>query len=459
MIQNDVVPNGPQTREITPGPAGYPVLGVLPKMWGGPLQFFVEAARQHGDVVRLELGPRRFYLLNHPDFIQHVLQDNYRNYRKGYEQIEPLIGKGLVSSDGNLWRRQRRLMQPAFHRQRLASFATTITSTTNEMLKRWQPMARRGEPIDVAAEMMRLTMDVILKTMFSTHIADRADVAGRAFETTLEHVNMRLMAPFDWLESLPTPGNRRFQRALRTLDDIVYGIIDERRRHPTGTNDLLSMLLEARDEETGESMSDQQLRDEVMTIFLAGHETTANALAWTWYLLSKYPEAERRLEAELATVLGGRPPTFEDLPRLTYTRMVIDEALRLYPPAWMFAREAVQADEIGGYRIPAGARIMLSPYVAHRHPGFWDNPEGFDPERFTPERSEGRPRYAYFPFGGGPRRCIGEGFALMEAQLVLATVVQRHRLDLVPGHPVEPQPMATLRPRQGILVTLHAKPA
>jgi cytochrome P450 len=455
----------------TPGPTGYPLVGIIPKMWGQPLEFLLNAAREYGDVVQLDMGGETFYLINNPDYIQHVLQNNYQNYRKGYEVIEPLLGKGLVSSDGAHWQRQRRLMQPAFHRQQLEGFASTITTATADLLASWTGYADQGEALDVAAEMTGLTLRVILETMFSTDIHAEREAASAAFEVALRQFNSRLMIPFEWLDRLPTPQNRRFRQALATLDRIVYGIIAERRRrhhrnsHVTadldagnvGAGDLLSMLLAARDEETGTGMSDREIRDEVMTIFLAGHETTANALAWVWYLLSKYPYADRRVENELHAVLRGRTPTFTDLSEFTYTRMVIDEALRLYPPAWMFAREAIDDDQLGRYRIPAGAKIMISPFITHRHASYWANPEGFDPDRFSRERSTERPRYAYFPFGGGPRRCIGEGFALMEAQLVVGMVAQAYRLDLVPGRRVEPETVATLRPRDGVWVTLHPR--
>jgi cytochrome P450 len=305
--------------------------------------------------------------------------------------------------------------------------------------------------------MMRLTLTIVCQTLFSSDISTEADEVGQALTTVLKHTIDRMQSLFDLAEILPLPENRRFYEALRTLDQVVYGMIKERRRSGRDTGDLLSMLVFARDEETGQSMSDKQLRDEVMTIFLAGHETTANALGWTWYLLSRHPEVTRRLEAELAEVLDGRTPTLDDLSKLNYTSMVIQEAMRLYPPAWIIGRNAVEADQIDGYDIPADSSIILSPYVTHRHPGFWDNPEGFDPERFSPQQTKDRPYFAYFPFGGGPRLCIGNNFALMEAKLVLATVAQRYRLELVPGHPVEPEPLVTLRPKYGLLMTLRPR--
>jgi cytochrome P450 len=422
----------------------------------GVLQFYTNAAKL-GDVVRIQIGFWSIYFFSHPDHIKHILQDNSQNYSKGEvaEFFKPLIGEGLATSEGALWRRQRRLAQPAFHRQRLATFAAIMTDCTVSMLERWRTHTENGQPLDVAAEMARVTFDIVGRTLFSTDISSRADEVRRALTTAREHIIRQANFPLS-LAKLPTRRNRRFWQAIHVLDQVVYSIIAERRRERKNTGDLLSMLLLARDEETGEAMSDKHLRDEVITFLLAGHETTAIALTWTWYLLSMHPEVERKLRAELAEVLGGRTPTAKDLPNLKYTRMVIEEALRLYPPGWIMSRNAIGDDEIGGYHIPAKATVVMSQYVTHRHPAFWENPEGFNPERFTPECSAGRPRYAYFPFAGGPRQCIGNEFALMEAQLVVATVAQQYRLHLVPGHPVEPNPVLILRPRDGLMMTLHA---
>jgi cytochrome P450 len=368
--------------------------------------------------------------------------------------MKPMMGEGLLTSDGDFWRRQRRLSQPAFHRQQIGAFAGTMTSIAEEMLERWQPVAARGQLIDVSAEMIRLTLSIVSKTLFNTDVGAEANTVGEAITVAFKEFDRRLAALFTLPDVVPTPSRRRLHNAIQTLDRVVYRIIEERRRAGEDIGDLLSMLVFARDEETGESMSDKQLRDEVMAIFLAGHETTANALNWIWYLLSKHPAVERRLHDELAAVLGGRIPTLEDLPKLSYTTMVIEESLRLYPPAWVIERRSIAADQIGPYVIPPGSTIIPSQYITHRHPAFWDNPEGFDPERFTPERVAARPRFAYFPFGGGPRVCIDNNFAMMELQLILATVTQRYRLALVPGHPVELDPMITLRPRYGILMDL-----
>ena len=447
-------------RHIAPGPRGSILFGNLYDVRRDPLRFYLEAQRHYGDVVRLRsFYPFTWHLISHPDDIEHVLRGNYQNYPKGMliKQVAALAGQGLVTSEGELWLRQRRLAQPAFHRQRLAALAGTMAGAAEALVERWHAPAMREQPIDVAVEMMRLTLQVVGQALFSTDISGAADAVGRAMPVALEHIDYRMTHIKLLPDRFPTPRNRRFWQAKRTLDQVVYNTIEERRRAGTDQGDLLSMLLLARDEETGTGMSDTLLRDEVMTILVAGHETTAVALSWTWYLLAQHPEVERRLHAELDAVLGGRTPTFEDLPSLPYTKMVIEETMRLYPPAWGMVRQAREADEIGGYHIPANSIIAIVQYVTHRHQDFWDRPEEFDPERFTPERSASRPRFAYFPFGGGPRQCIGNNFAMMEAQLILATVAQRYRLRLVPGHPVEPRPMLTLRPRYGIRMTVQGR--
>ena len=371
---------------------------------------------------------------------------------------------GLLTSEGDFWKRQRRLSQPSFHRQRIAGFATAMARCTERMLSDWaalEPSGRaptRSVGVDVHAEMMRLTMAIVGQTLFSTDLLGSAEAVGRALTTALEITNRRFQSLFLLPQRLPTRQNVKFGRAMETLNGVVNGLIAERRKGGAEpSEDLLGMLMSARDEETGEGMNDRQLHDELMTLFLAGHETTANALAWTFYLLSRHPEIERRVHAECAAALQGRAPGAEDVPKLELTNRVVAEALRLYPPAWLFARKAIEADEIQGYRIPKGSTVFVCPYVTHRHPGFWENPEGFDPDRFLPAAVAARPRYAYFPFAGGPRQCIGNSFALMEATIILATTLQRYRLDLVPGQRVEPEPTVTLRPVDGVRVTLQPR--
>ena len=437
-----------------PGPSGF--LSGLPLM-REPLVFLEQMFHDHGDVVRMRILNLRVCSIAHPEGIKHVLQDNHRNYRKSfdYKILARLLGQGLVTSEGSLWLNQRRLMQPMFHRQKVAAFGKLIAECTLEMLDRWRGRAERQEPFDVAPEMMRLTLQIVGQALLSMDLTAQADVIGRNMTIANERFgNMGLSAFAPWF---PTPGNVRFRKAALALRKIVLDIIAERRRDDRDHADLLSMLLAVRDEETGEGMKDQQLRDEILTLILAGHETTATALSWTCYLLSQNPDAERKLHAELDQALGGRAASVDDLPKLNYTGMVIDEAMRMYPPVWAIGREAVADDEIMGYHIRKGSNLVLSQWLAHHHPAFWENPDRFEPERFSAERASGRPRYAFFPFGGGPRMCIGNLFALTEAQIVLATVAQKYRLRVPASHPIGLQPLVTLRPRYGVKVVLEQR--
>ncbi len=384
-----------------------------------------------------------------------MLQENPRNYVKGYDKVAVLLGNGLVMSEGSFWRRQRRLMQPAFHRRRLTGFAEAMVEETAGMLDAWEARVLAERPIDVAMEMTLLTQRIIVKTMFGADVGEDGERIARAFDTALKGIDARFVIQL-WMTRLPLPANRRFESALSTIDEAVHRIIRERRRRgQEDGEDLLGMLMGARDEETGEGMSDRQIRDEVTTMYLAGHETTAVTLSWAWYLLSRSPEVAREVREEVRRVLGDRPPSVEDLKELAYTRAVVDETLRLYPAAWMVSRKAVGEDEIGGYPIPAGQILFVSPYVTHRREDLWPNPEGFDPLRFAPGNGDHRPRFAYFPFGGGPRLCIGNNFALSEAILVIAMTMQRYRLDLVPCRTVKAQPKGTLRPRPAVWMTPH----
>jgi cytochrome P450 len=433
-------------RKPAPGPRGHPVLGSLPAVRRDPLKVFLESFRDYGDVVRFRFGPLIGHLVSSPAGANHILAENNKNYGKqtrGYESLRYVLGNGLLTSEGDFWKRQRRIAQPAFHRQRIGGFAKAMVRAASDAAARFE--SQRGQVIDVADEMMRLTLRIVGETLLGHDPSGNALEVSSALSFLLAMVNQRTSRVIFFARPiLPTPENFRIRRSLATLDGIVHRIIAERRERPG--DDLLSMLMEATDESTGEKMDDRQLRDEAMTILLAGHETTANALTWTWLLLSRYPAALRELRQELSDVLGGRPPIVEDLPRLRFTKMVIEESMRLYPPAWIIARSVVETDEIGGYQIPAGSIVFVSPYVVHRHPKFWQDPEGFDPRRFENEK----PRGAYFPFGGGPRMCIGNGFATMEAELVLATIAQRVRFELQPGHPVVLDPSITLRPRHGM---------
>jgi cytochrome P450 len=445
----------PAASGYPPGPRGYPILGVLPHLRSNPIRTFLEAADRYGDLVHLKAGPYHGFLLTDPADIRHVLQDNARNYHKSplYDRLRDNIGNGLLTSEDALWLRQRRLAQPAFHRPRLIAMAEAMVGCTEEMLQRWDHTASLGEPVDLVAEMMALTQAIIVRTMFSTDLGAAADVVNRTWPI----INRRISETF-WatkLETtLPLPANRRFWRALRELETVVYRIIADRRRSGRDEPDLLSMFLSARDDETGAGMTDRQLRDEVVTMLLAGHETTSLALSWTYYLLSQHPAVGRDVAAEVDRVVGGRRPSFADLEKLTVTRRVIEESLRLYPPAWGFSRQALGDDEIGGYHIPKGALAFVIPFVVHRRPKLWPEPERFDPDRFAPEHEAARHRFAYIPFGGGPRGCIGNHFAMTEALLIVAAIAPRYRIELVPGQHIRAEPLITLRPAPGMRAIL-----
>ena len=445
---------------LPPGPRGLPILGVLPAVRRNPTAVFMSAARRFGDVVYLKIGPRRGYLITNPADVRHVLQDNARNYHKSplYDKLRVLLGDGLLTSEDEFWLRQRRIAQPAFHRQRIAALASVMAEAARNAAAEWQTIASDGRPVDVAEEMMRLTRTVVLRALLGADLGPFAAKVDHAWTLINQHIGESFWS-LGFTDRLPTPKYRRFQAARAVLQGAVDHVISQRRRNPSDSADLLSMLLSARDEETGEAMTDEQLRVEVMTFLLAGQETTSLALTWAWYLLSQHAGAQRRLEEEIDAVLNGRPPEYTDLVNLPYTRMVIDETMRLYPPAWGFSREALADDELGGFHLPRGWLVFVIPYVLHRLPAFWQDPEAFDPDRFLPERSSDRPKFVYLPFGAGPRQCIGNQFALIEAHLVVATLAQSYRLHLVPRHRVEPWPLITLRPRFGMPMIIERRAA
>jgi cytochrome P450 len=396
------------------------------------------------------------FLINKPEYIEHVLLTNHKNYTKSRflrRMLGPLLGEGLLISEGEFWRRQRRIAAPAFHNKRIAEFVTVMASCTEAMLARWRSVTG---PFDVAAEMMALTLNIIARTMFSTDVSGDVETVRRLMNIvmTLRPSMLDLFGLPEWLPRGQPPA---YRRAIAEFDALVDRFLAERRADKIDRGDLLSILLAARDPDTGEGMSDKQLRDEILTIFLAGHETTANALSWTWYLLAQHPETEARLHRELDQVLGGRLPNFGDLAALKWTRMVVEEAMRLYPAAHAIARTAIGEDRIGGVRVPAGAIISISIYVTHRNPNLWPEPERFDPERFAPAAVAQRHRFAYLPFGGGPRICIGNSFAIAEAQVIIAAIAQRYRLRLAAGHEVRPIAQVTLRARDGVWVTLEPR--
>jgi cytochrome P450 len=434
--------------------AGSPLFDLL-AFRRDPLKFLTRLAREHGDIVHFRLGPQHALLLNHPELVRDALVTRGDHFHKGraLQRSKRLLGEGLLTSEGEYHRRQRRLAQPAFHRRRVESYGAVMVEYAARNSGHWHD----GETRDIAHEMMRLTLSIVGKTLFDADVESEADEIGHALTEMLELFQLLLLPYSEYLERLPLPANRRFARARAKLDSVIYRIIDERRANSADRGDLLSMLLLAEDEEgaTG-GMSNEQIRDEALTIFLAGHETTANALAWTWYLLAQHPEAEAKLHAELDAVLeGGRLPAVEDLPRLRYTEMILAESMRLYPPAWVVGRLAVKEYAIGDHVAQPGTLILTSQYVMHRDPRFFPDPLRFDPERWTVEAKEARPQYSYFPFGGGARRCIGEGFAWMEGTLLVAAIARRWRMRLVPGHPVVEHPRMTLRPKHGVHMKLE----
>lgn len=431
-----------------PGPKRTFPLSTLLAYRRGAHLLFEGMARKYGDITHFKFSGLETYLVNHPDFIREVLVTNNQNFTKGLalQRAKRLLGEGLLTSEGDFHRRQRRLAQPAFHRQRIASYGKVMTHYAGRTADRW----RDGETLDIADEMMRLTLAIVGKTLFDADVEAEADEVGEAMNAVMDLFNTLTIPFFELLEKLPLPQMQRFKKARARLDRIMYRMIDERRRSGEDRGDLLSMLLLAQDEEDAGRMTDTQVRDEALTIFLAGHETTANALTWTWYLLSQNPAAETKFHQELDAVLGSRLPTTDDFPRLRYTEMVLAESMRLFPPAWAIGRRAIGECAIGGFTIPARSLVLLSQYVTHRDPRYFEDPERFDPERWSQDARDSRPQFSYFPFGGGPRRCIGEGFAWLEGILLLAALGQKWQMRLQPGHPVALRPVITLRPKHGM---------
>ena len=447
----------PPRPDSPPGPPGHWFLGNLPAFREDRLAFFDGLARDYGDVVKVRLGPtRKAFILNHPDLVEEVLVTKNRSFIKHFalRSTRRTLGQGLLTSEGDFWRRQRRLSQPAFSRERVAALAAPMVDLTARMLEDW----RDGQARDVQEDMMRLTLEIVAKTLFGADIAEETAEISAAMETSMHCFTARVNALVKLPEFVPTPNHLRLGRAARRLDAIIYDLIARRRAAGEAGDDLLSLLLRARDEEEGGGpMTDRQLRDEAMTLFMAGHETTANTLAWAWCLLAGHPEAEAKLHAELDSVLDGRPPTLADLPRLTYADRVISETLRVFPTVWILGREAIEPVTIGGYRVPVGTTLFMPQWVIHRDGRFFDDPKAFRPDRWADGLAKRIPRYAYFPFGGGPRICIGNAFAQMEAVLLLATIAGRYRLKMDPGFEVKPWATMTLRPIAGVPVTLERR--
>jgi cytochrome P450 len=459
-MQSEIsIPHRTQKTPAPPLPKGHWFFGNGPEAAANPLEFYCRVWRELGDIVKMRtIFGFEWYLIAHPAGVERVLQTNQANYKKPKlftAALGMVAGNGLVTSEGDFWRRQRRLAQPAFHRQRLNLLSETMSRAAMETVEAWEAsFARTGASFDVSQEMTKLTIKIAAETLFSADISADAARFSDALKIALEHVSHRMRYPFAPPEFVPTTRNRAFNRARKILNEIVFKIIRQRRLDAEDKGDLLSTLMLARDEETGEMMSDAQVRDEVMTLLIAGHETTAAGLAWTWFLLANNDCARARLRAELELNLQGKTPNAEDLPKLLYTRMIFEETLRLFPPAWGQPRQSIAGDEICGFRIDAGKMIVVSQYIVHRHPNFWDAPEQFKPERFLPENTKNRPRFAYFPFGGGARGCIGNHFALMEAQIILATIAQNFLPRRAVRDAPELDPTFALRPKNGIWMTV-----
>jgi cytochrome P450 len=436
-----------------PGPKPRFLIGNLPLAGKDPLATFLGWARQFGDIFYYRAGWLHVYFLNHPDLIESVLVKNYQNFLKDrvIRNSRWFFGQGLLTNEGESWLRQRRLSQPAFHRERVASYASVMADYTRQMLASW----RDGETRDLHSEMMQLTLRIVVRCLFNVEAEEIGAISGAMNSVMRNTTGLRMLLP-PAARYAPIPSMIEFRRSVRRLDQTVYRIIETRRRDERDSGDLLSMLMEARDED-GSRMTAQQLRDEVLTFLLAGHETTALALSWAWYLLGQHPEAEARLHNELETKLRGRAPEFSDLSSLNYTDGVLKEVLRLYPPAWSLARTVISDFALGGYTIPAGANIVMSQWILHHDSRYFPNPERFDPVRWLDPAMQKLPRFAYFPFGGGPRQCIGAAFATMEAMLILSTVAQRFRFQPVPGQESIPIPSFTLRPKHGIRMKLTAR--
>jgi cytochrome P450 len=423
-----------------------------------PLGFQLQARERFGDVFRFHVGPVLNHFLYHPEHVRWVLNDHQKNYLRGwhYGQLRRLFGDSLTVSEGAFWLRQRRMAQPAFHRQRLSEHAEIMVDAASQLVSRWRELAPDEQSVEARREMSRVTLSITSRTLFNRDVSQEADEFGQAFAVLGKYFEYRFNHPFNsppmWV---PTPTNRQFKQAVSTLNKAVAAIIRERRSHETDCGDLLSMFMQARDEETGDRMSDDQLRSEVLNFLLAGYETTTTALTWTWYLLATHASIRHRVRDEVSTVIGDRLPKVEDAPRLHFTHAVIQEAMRLYPPVWAIPRHAVADDEIGGFRIPAGSTVVLCPYITHRHPAFWNSPEVFDPDRFTGEHPAVRPKGAYFPFLSGPHQCIGNEFAMLEMQLVVARVLQEFDVSLLRGHGVKPAASLGLWPDQPIWLAIR----
>ena len=445
--------SGSTDLPLSPGPQ---LRGLFRMFRESPPEFILGLMREYGDVVRFR-GFFPVFSINHPDYVRQILTQAYPKYTKNtidYRVISRTLGKGLVTNDGPDWARQRRLMQPVFSSRTINSFDVTFNELTAHLATQWEGQ-RADDPVWLDRDLSRITFQVVSRTLFGADIDDVADEMVDILAVINQHP-LQFSAFMTLFPRLPLPSNRRFLRIKRRLEEIIDGLVAMHREGDGSRPDIVDRLLAARDEETGEGMSATQVRDEIITLMLAGHETSATALTWTFYLLAQHPEVEARLCQELASVLSGRAAASSDLPHLPYLKQVVQESMRLYPPVWGIARRCTEETEFGGYRIPRDAYIAITMYALHRHPDYWPDAERFDPERFAPNRSESRHSYCYLPFAAGPRACIGAGMAMLEVQLVLAQLLQRFRARPVAGHPIVPQAVVTLKTRYGMPV--HVTP-
>lgn len=434
-----------------PSPPGRPLVGHLPAFGRDTLGFVERSAAEHGDMVRFRLGRWNAVLLNRPDLVEEVLVRgpwSWIKHRFFWRHVEAIFGRGLLTNEGDAWLHQRRLVQPAFRHERLEAYARTMVELTRRRIERWED----GAEIDVRSEMTSLTFEIVAKVLFDADVAGDVREIAEAFDTGIEEIARRFRRPIRIPDRIPTPGNVRYRRAVARMDGLIERIVAEHREGRAGPDDLLTDLMAARDEE-GRPMPAKQLRDEVITLLLAGHETTALALTWTWWLLSRHPEREARLGEEVRSALDGRAPTIGDLPRLGYVERVVKESMRLRPPAYSFGREAIEPVEVGGVRMPVGTTAFVFPWLLHRDARWFDEPLAFDPDRWEGDLEAKLPRGAYLPFGAGPRVCVGRHFAMIEAVLIVATIAARWRIEWGPDDPV-PFPSITLRPTGGLTARL-----
>jgi len=455
-IEETTIKSIPKLKEL-------PVLGSTLDFVRRPLDFLLHCRQQNHRLVRFTVVGRRLLLTTTPEDAKQVLQENNRNYVKSlaYDVLKIFLGNGLLTSEGDFWRRQRRLAQPAFHRQRLALLVDSMVEETADLVRQWQ-QHDKTRPMNISNEMMKLTLAIVTRSLFSSDVKSHLNNVSDSLDTIMHTAYQELFNIFPITRRLPVPRTVRFRRAVDRVESVIYAIIDQRRAATSAVEhqDLLAMLMEARDEETGEQMTNQQLRDEVTTIFMAGHETTANALSWALYLLAQHPDVVRKMRAEIAEVLGPNPvPTADNLRQLTYTLQVIQETMRLFPPAWVVSRRPLGPDQFGDYPVPVpGVDVVLvAPFLLHRDPRYWHNPEAFDPDHFLPDHVKERPTYAYLPFGGGPRICIGNNFALMEMQVVLVLLIHAFDVSLASATPVRPEPGITLRPKGGMQLRITVR--